>query len=120
MLQIFFISDHSGEQGQAIIENCWEEIIRICAKNALERARPPFEALADKISELGHRFYPDESVFPLKYLIGKLEFLSIEQGENGANIPYGWVIKSLLQVRIPYSQIFQIYHDFFETKVIIS
>ena len=63
MLQIFFVSDHSGEQCQAIIENCWEEIFRNTVKSAHQRSA--VEALSDKILELGRRFYPEDSVFPL-------------------------------------------------------
>jgi nuclear pore complex protein Nup155 len=65
MLQIFFISDHSGDRSQAIIENCWEEIFSLTMKAAIEHSRSPFDALADKVRELGRKFYPDDSVFPL-------------------------------------------------------
>jgi nuclear pore complex protein Nup155 len=103
ILQIFFISDHSGPRSQSIVENCWEEIIR-------KSSQIGFSTLCDKITELGLRFYPDDSVFPVKFLISKLEQLALEQNEKQ-------VRKVFLDVKISYSTVFEMYHELWEMKL---
>lgn len=120
MLQIFFISDHSGEQCQPIIEQCWEQICRNTINTANEQNRAPLEALSDKIQELGRRFYPEESVFPLTFLISKLETYSFEAVESGRPGLAGWVVRTMIEIQVPYSQLFHVYHNIFESRVLLS
>jgi len=44
-------------------------LIKIVISEATDASRPVFDALKDKVREIGSRYYPDDNVLPLsKYL----------------------------------------------------
>jgi hypothetical protein len=51
----------------------------------------------------------------LEYLVNKLEKIGFQQNiEAGAT---GWAVRALLDVKVPFSTIFQVYYELFETKL---
>ena len=114
-LHILHISDH-GVQGRALIESAWLAVIRQTKEEALLTNRSPYEALGDKIREVGRRFYPDDNVFPLHFLINKLEQDSFEDLDKSVAPKRGWVVDAFRAVNIPFITIFQSYHHLFDTK----
>lgn len=54
-----------GVQGRPVVESAWNEIIRNVIEEATTGNRSVFDALKDKIREIGLRYFPDENVFPL-------------------------------------------------------
>lgn len=110
MLYILFISDHSGEKSQIIIEDCWNSIIRKSLHSS------PLESLSDKVKELGNRFYPDENVFNLKYLISKLENLTLER-DSDVGVDRNWVSRAMLDIKVPHARIFAVYQDLYDAKL---
>ncbi|KAJ3360587.1 hypothetical protein HDU91_004501, partial [Kappamyces sp. JEL0680] len=100
--------------GQNIIEDCWSEIIRTTVKDY------SMDALGAKLVELGRRFYPDETVFPLKFLISKLEGMTYEfvtTGSNEERVDRNWVVRALLDIKVPFVRVFEVYQEMFESKL---
>ncbi len=54
-----------GVQGRPLVESSWSEIIRNTIEEAQSANRSVFDALKDKIRDIGLRYYPDDNVFPL-------------------------------------------------------
>lgn len=48
--------------------------------------------------------------------MSKLEQISFEQA-NESNLSLGWVSLAVLQVKVPFAVVFQIYHDLFEARL---
>lgn len=78
--------------------------------------RRRFDALGDKVKEIGSRFYPNDNTFPIRLLCNALEAATLQKHEQG---DIGWAIKTMRSVGVSHNILFQIYHDLFETKVII-
>jgi hypothetical protein len=69
----------------------------------------------------------DESFIPMKvsfhsvfyhnveFLVSKLESIGFQQNSDAGAT--GWVVRALLDVKVPYALVFQVYHDLFETKL---
>ncbi len=54
-----------GVQGRPLVESSWNEIIKNTIEDANAANRSVFDALKDKVRDIGLRYYPDENVFPL-------------------------------------------------------
>ena len=89
--------------------------MKIVVLDCKSNGRPIFDALQDKIRELGVLYYPDENVFPLKFIISKLQKLTYEMYLEGV-VERGWLFKTLLDIKVSFHSIFSILHDLFETK----
>ncbi|KAJ3262351.1 hypothetical protein HK103_002792 [Boothiomyces macroporosus] len=117
MLQIFYISETSPDKARIIIEKCWDDIIKQKFRDAQFSKISPFDSLSDKIKELGLKFYPSDLVFPLLYLVNKLEQSSLDYYIKENSYSYGWVARSLLDVKIPFNLLFQVYQSIYESKL---
>ena len=122
-----------GVQGRPLVESSWNEIIKNTIEDANAASRSVFDALKDKVRDIGLRYYPDENVFPLsmsflrktlfllttilEFLIAKLEKESYEFSIKGMASERGWLLKTLVGIKVPYNAIFSVLHDLFETKV---
>jgi nuclear pore complex protein Nup155 len=114
MLHIFFISDHSNDKSQLYIQECWEGIIAKILNNSAN----PVEELADKVKELGRKFYPDENVFSLKFLVSRLESLTFDYIVNRSlECDRNWVCRTFLDIKIPHSRLFTVYQGLYEAKL---
>lgn len=85
--------------------------------------------LSNKVREIGGRVFPDDNTFPIRisffdyilfntivigFLCNKLESTSL-QFRDGSKT--GWVISTMRNVGVPFSSLFQVYNEMFETKV---
>ncbi|KAI8929792.1 Non-repetitive/WGA-negative nucleoporin C-terminal-domain-containing protein [Entophlyctis helioformis] len=116
ILSILYTSDQ-GVQSRPIAENALSAIMLNTKEEALRSNRSPFEALSDKIKELGRRFSTNENVFPLRFLVNKLEYESFAYGERAFAPDRGWVVDTLRGFGVPFPVIFQTFHELFETKL---
>lgn len=111
-LKVLFVSDRGGEgKFTTLVEHLWTQIIEGIVQNSPN----PLESLCEKIKTLGRSFYPDENIFPLKYLISKLENMSFEKSVGDGKSP--WVVNICLDIQIPYSRIFSAYQDLYDSKL---
>ncbi|KAJ8324908.1 hypothetical protein O5D80_006438 [Batrachochytrium dendrobatidis] len=115
VLAILHIADH-GVQVRGVVESAWIAIFYQTKEEALATGRSPIEALGDKIEELGRRFYPNDNVFPLGFLINKLEQETYEF-EDDSSLHKGWVVDALRGINVPFSTIFNTFNGLFETKL---
>ena len=117
ILLIMHTSDH-GASGRPVVEAAYYEIISKCVAEASANARSPFDALADKVKSLGRKLYPDDNAFPVHFIISKLEQISLQRTADMPIPNTDWIISTLVDIKIPYSYIFQVYHEIFEAKVV--
>jgi nuclear pore complex protein Nup155 len=124
-----------GVQGRPLVEVAWNEIIKTgmffqlmktVISEATDASRPVFDALKDKVREIGLKYYPDDNVFPLsmysliylvELLINKLEYQAFERSLKGAGPEKGWILKTMREIKVPWNSLFVILNDIFETKV---
>ncbi|KAL2917260.1 hypothetical protein HK105_203325 [Polyrhizophydium stewartii] len=116
ILQILHIADH-GVQSRPVAEAAWTAMIEKTKEEALRNNRSPFDALSDKVKDLGRRFHPDDNVFSLRFLVNKLEQESYEYGDRAFALESGWVVDALRGADVPFTMIFQTFHELFETKL---
>ncbi|KAI9102693.1 Non-repetitive/WGA-negative nucleoporin C-terminal-domain-containing protein [Phlyctochytrium arcticum] len=115
-LEAVYVSDGNAQK-RHYAQNAWMEIIKRTREEAAKGRRDPFAALAEKIRELGSKFYPDDNVFPLQFLIDKMEQESYNAAESDIGPEHGWIVNALRAIKVPYSEIFQVYNAMFESKL---
>jgi nuclear pore complex protein Nup155 len=71
--------------------------------------------LAAKVADLGRRFYPSETAFPLEFLARRLEAFAWDQ--RAASSSAGWVPFSLRQAGVDWERIFDVFYATFEERV---
>lgn len=71
--------------------------------------------VAAKVAELGRRFFPSETAFPLDFLARRLESFAWET--RAASSSAGWVPLALRQAGVDWERIFDVFYAAFEEKV---
>jgi hypothetical protein len=84
---------------------------------AKQNHRSVFDALSDKLRELGLLYYPDENIFPLKFLMSNLEQHNFDFYQSGQSYERGWLFTVLKDIKVPFHVQFSILHELFETKL---
>ncbi len=120
LLSIF----HSADQGvtaRATVEQAWSEIFKKACDQATKSMRSPFDSLSDKVRQLGKKYFPDESVFPICILLLTIAFIvnRLEQFalEDSSAPKEDWLIQTFVSIQVPHQVIFQAYHELFEKKL---
>ncbi|KAI8913954.1 Non-repetitive/WGA-negative nucleoporin C-terminal-domain-containing protein [Powellomyces hirtus] len=115
-LHALHVSELSHIQHYA--ETVWTELIRKTREDALGSNRDVFVALREKVREIGRKFHADDNVFPIPFLINKLEQECYQAAQAGRPIPEsGWVVQVLRQVNCPFPVMFRAYNDIFDAKL---
>ncbi|KAL1590668.1 hypothetical protein WHR41_00751 [Cladosporium halotolerans] len=95
---IYQVADH---RNPADIRASWQELINQTAREALAiKDTHPWEAVADKVRNLGRRLQGAESTFPVQTLLPMLERFAIEPTSQGS--PSNWAIDVFLDVDVPH------------------
>eukprot|EP00698_Gefionella_okellyi_P004934 TRINITY_DN14557_c0_g1_i1.p1 TRINITY_DN14557_c0_g1~~TRINITY_DN14557_c0_g1_i1.p1 ORF type:complete len:1315 (+),score=335.24 TRINITY_DN14557_c0_g1_i1:93-4037(+) len=94
----------AGHDDQALIRRLWDKIIQ---KDAGDLGH-----LAEKIRQLGRLYYPNESIFPVSYIVDLLERQSVGVQTRMDTM---WVVSALREVGVPYYIIFMHYHSAMES-----
>jgi nuclear pore complex protein Nup155 len=116
-LLIFHAADH-GAAGRSVVEGAWRSIVHKARAATEAQDQGLYEVLAHKVRTFGRRFYPDENVFPLRFLVDLLLKTSFEHGqESGAAPAHTWVVDVLCSLKVPMVLQFQILNDMFEAKM---
>ncbi|CED85089.1 Nuclear pore complex, Nup155 component (D Nup154, sc Nup157/Nup170) [Phaffia rhodozyma] len=105
ILLILHTSDH---RDPALIVQTWEGIFDQIA----EEAENKMNAVASVVTQLGRRFYPSETAYPLEFLCRRLETLSFEKGNAS-----GWVHGMLREAGVDWERIFEVFYAMFEEKL---
>lgn len=95
---IYQVADH---RNPADIRASWQELINQTSREALvQRDSLPWEAVGDKVRNLGRRLQGADATFPVQTLLPMLERYSLEEAARGA--PKTWAIDIFLNVDIPH------------------
>jgi len=105
-------SSKADYRGPLEIRKCWETLIGQIHEKAISDGRcQPWEAIADTVRRLGHRFSLSEYIFPPTDLIPLLEaYTNIKQRDIG---PPSWVVDTLLDAGVPHDVLLRILDDMF-------
>jgi len=108
---IYQVADH---RNPADIRASWQELINQTSREALLlRDALPWEAVGDKVRNLGRRLQGADATFPVQTLLPMLERYSLEDAAQGA--PKTWAIDIFLNVDIPHESLLpvleQIYYS---------
>ncbi|KAJ3158662.1 hypothetical protein HDU86_002627 [Geranomyces michiganensis] len=115
-LHALHVSELSHIQHYA--ESVWSSLIRKTRDDAEAAGRDPFAALQDKVRQIGRKFHSDENVFPIPFLINKLEQECYEAALADRPTPEsGWVVHVLRPLNTPYSIMFRSYNQIFNDKL---
>lgn len=71
--------------------------------------------IAAKVADLGRRFYPSETAFPLEFLARRLEAFAWDQRATSSSA--GWVPLALRQAGVDWERIFDVFFATFDEKV---
>ncbi|KAI5123612.1 hypothetical protein M0805_003428 [Coniferiporia weirii] len=108
-LLILRVSDHHDE---AVVKPIWNAIF----EDATSDGAP--DQQADRISttviNYGRRFYPSDSAFPLRYIA--LLLVRFVLSNKGAR-SHGWAPRILRECGVPNSEIWDIFHDMYESQI---
>lgn len=108
-LLILHVSEH---QDESVVRPIWSRLIDEATASGTS------EQQADKVMSVvvthGRRFYPSEYAFPLRYVSSLLVKFSLN---NKGVRPAGWVPRVLKECGIPYSEIWDILHEMYESQV---
>ncbi|KAI0257476.1 nucleoporin [Lactifluus subvellereus] len=113
LLTIKLLALHvSQHQDEALVKDIWDHIFHEAVQSV-----PPAEAL-DRIQgtivPLGQRFHGSDSSFPFKHIARLLvEF----QLANIEIVPPGWAVRVLARCGIPYVEIWDVFHQMYESQV---
>jgi len=108
-LLVLHVSQH---QDEALVKDIWNRVIHETVQGV-----PPAEALdriQGKLVPLGQRFHGSDSSFPLGFLARLLvEF----QLANADVAPSGWAVRVLARCGIAYMEIWDVFHQMYESQV---
>ncbi|GAA5951998.1 hypothetical protein JCM3765_005163 [Sporobolomyces pararoseus] len=108
ILLIFHVSDH---RDPFLVTATWEAIL---ARAQEEHPEQPLDAVAAKVTQLGHRFHSSDIAFPLPELVSLLERFSYERK---AEARPGWAALSLREGGAPFEPIFACYDELLTAKI---
>ncbi|KIL70918.1 hypothetical protein M378DRAFT_95691 [Amanita muscaria Koide BX008] len=104
------VSEHRDD---AIVRPIWNQIFEEILSQEVD-TQTKADAIASRVTSLGKRFYPSESAFPLQYIATLLvRFTLTHKGE----LPDGWAARTLVQCGVPFSEVWDVLHDMYESQV---
>ncbi|KAI0348539.1 nucleoporin [Trametopsis cervina] len=108
-LLIFHVAGHRDE---AIVRPIWNKIVEA----ALDGVEPKVGAdrLVSKVIPLGQRFYPSESAFPVRHVASLLVRFGLA---HKGLLPYGWAPRILVQCGVPYAEVWDVFHEMYESQI---
>ncbi|KAF9455109.1 nucleoporin [Macrolepiota fuliginosa MF-IS2] len=104
------VSEHRDE---SVVRPIWNQIFDEILNESLE-----ITAMADlilsRVVPLGQRFYPSTSAFPLRHIATLLvRFMLAHKSE----LPYGWAPRILIQCGAPFIEIWDVFHEMYESQI---
>ncbi|OCH96059.1 nucleoporin [Obba rivulosa] len=108
-LLILHVSQHRDEN---IVRPIWNKIF----EEAIEGLDPQVAAdrIVSKVVPLGQRFYPSDSAFPLRHIASLLVRFRLA---NKDAVPHGWAPRILVQCGVPYHEVWDIFHEMYESQI---
>ncbi|KAF8922648.1 nucleoporin [Mucidula mucida] len=104
-LLCLYTSEHRDEN---LVRSIWKQIF----DDITASSENPADDIRSKVVDLGSRFFPSESAFPLRLVTDLLVRFSLERSPGA-----GWVPQLLAECRIPYVEIWDILNDMYESHI---
>ncbi|EIW86790.1 nucleoporin [Coniophora puteana RWD-64-598 SS2] len=109
-LLILHVSEHRDEH---IVLPIWNRIFEDAVEAGAD-GQTNADHIITGVVPLGQRFYPSESAFPLRHVAALLVKFSLAQ--KGA-LPHGWTPRVLVQCSVPYTEIWEVLHEMYESHI---
>ncbi|KDQ63476.1 hypothetical protein JAAARDRAFT_695291 [Jaapia argillacea MUCL 33604] len=108
-LLILHVSEYRDEN---IVRPIWNKIF----EDAMDGVDPKTAAdrIMSKVVPLGQRFHPSESAFPLRHISSLLVRFGLA---NKGTVAHGWAPRVLVQCGVAYSEIWDIFHEMYESQI---
>ncbi|PPQ62740.1 hypothetical protein CVT24_000434 [Panaeolus cyanescens] len=104
------VSEHRDE---SVVRPIWNQIFDEIMQET-EDAKERADLIQARVVPLGQRFYPSECAFPLRFVATLLiRFLLVNKSE----LPAGWAARILIQSGVRFSEIWDIFHEMYESQV---
>lgn len=104
------VSEH---QDESVVKPIWNQIF-----DEILNESPDVVAQSDlilaKVVQLGQRFYPSESAFPLRLVATLLVRFMLS---NKGTVPLGWSPRILVQCGVPFVEVWDVFHEMYESQV---
>ncbi|KII93895.1 hypothetical protein PLICRDRAFT_36114 [Plicaturopsis crispa FD-325 SS-3] len=112
-LLILHVSEHRDEN---MVRPIWNQIFTEASTPSTDAAdsRAIADQIIRKVVPLGQRFYPSESAFPLRHVSTLLVRFALA---NKGILPYGWAPRILVQCNVPFSEIWDVFHEMYESQI---
>ncbi|KAK1142494.1 hypothetical protein N8T08_007856 [Aspergillus melleus] len=108
-LQIFYAADY---RDPANIKITWQHLLQNLHDEVAERGEiPPFEAVAEKVRNLGGRLRMSEVVFPISIILPLLERYSLEHQRGVA--PATWIVDLFLDLGVAHEALYAVLESMF-------
>ncbi|KAH9824489.1 Non-repetitive/WGA-negative nucleoporin C-terminal [Teratosphaeria destructans] len=96
-LLIYQVADHRNPSD---IQNSWTSLVQTTHDRALSERAIPWEAVGEKVREMGKRLGLSDSIFPVQFLLPLMEKYAFTPQEPA--IPQNWAIDLFLALEVPY------------------
>jgi len=104
------VSEHRDE---TLVRPIWNRIFEDALGDDAD-AQTNADRIIAKIMPLGQRFWPSESAFPLRHVATLLVRFELTNKEV---LPYGWAPRILVQCGVPYTEIWDVFHEMYESQI---
>ncbi|CAA7258664.1 unnamed protein product [Cyclocybe aegerita] len=104
------VSEHRDE---SVVRPIWNQIF----DEIMEETDVPADRadlIQSRVVPLGQRFYPSESAFPLRFIATLLVRFLLA---NKIVLPTGWAARILIQCGVRFSEIWDVFHEMYESQV---
>ncbi|KAF8647929.1 hypothetical protein AX16_006461 [Volvariella volvacea WC 439] len=104
------VSEHRDE---SVVKPIWNQVFQ----EIIDESPSPLEtaeALMSRVVSYGQRFYPSESAFPLRYIATLLVRFTLA---NKDHVPHGWAPRVLVQCGVPFPEVWDVFHEMYESQV---
>ncbi|TFK41242.1 nucleoporin [Crucibulum laeve] len=104
------VSEHRDEN---LVRPIWNQIFDEVLQEVSD-AVTQSELLVSRIVPLGQRFYPSDSAFPLRHVATLIVRFMLH---NKTVVTSGWASKLLIDCNVPYGEIWEVFHEMYESQV---
>ncbi|KAK7059035.1 hypothetical protein VNI00_001659 [Paramarasmius palmivorus] len=104
------VSEHRDE---TMLRQIWNQIFDSIV-DSIADIQEQADKLSSTIVPLGQRFYPSEFAFPLALISDLLIRFALERKQS---LPRGWAPRILRQCNVPFVEIWQIFHNIYESHL---
>jgi len=104
------VSEHRDE---SVVRPIWNQIFDELLRENTDPSTTA-DLIVARVVPLGQRFYPSESAFPLRFVAMLLVRFALA---NKGAVPYGWAPRILEQCHVPYVEVWDVFHEMYESQV---